>query len=338
MVRTAVGAGVAWVSKTAPLDCSVEATLTIEVASFRPMRFDASAGHCDNERIRLRNPSAAQELIASIRNRSHGCATGPRATRFGFDSIIMTCASSAQPMISSESENGAENDDAAVTFVFVTLDPEFRLRSRSPPCLDETETGCESGTAGPKDVRKVSFRRRWMPRRSCAVEKNVSAGGGHIDFESGLITSAVLPLLVGQGTFTRRRAQQHVMQCREFVDQCLATWAWRKIVKPEIGRPRVEPGPCMATQSSVRAARRAVPTAVHDTAGIFKAPADRVNHQFHIDPKNFYFPVYFMDVGVDGQHKHQLRKIMFGALNSAIRSPYFCEDEVASAPSALNLY
>ena len=90
---------------------------------------------------------------------------------------MMTCASSAQPMITSESENGAENDDAAVTFVFVTLDPEFRLRSRALRCLYETETGCESGTAGPKDVRKVSFRRRcmWMPRRSCAVEKNVSA-------------------------------------------------------------------------------------------------------------------------------------------------------------------
>ena len=32
----------------------------------RPRRFDASAGHCDNERVRLRNPSAAQELIACI--------------------------------------------------------------------------------------------------------------------------------------------------------------------------------------------------------------------------------------------------------------------------------
>ena len=32
----------------------------------RPMRFNASAGHCDNERGRLRNLSAAQELIDSI--------------------------------------------------------------------------------------------------------------------------------------------------------------------------------------------------------------------------------------------------------------------------------
>ena len=90
------------------------------------------------------------------RNRSHGCATGPRATRFLFD-LMMTCVSSAQWVIFSESENGAKNNDAAVTVVFVTYESGLSFTKSRIAMPLRNRYGFDSETTGPKFILDVSY-------------------------------------------------------------------------------------------------------------------------------------------------------------------------------------
>ena len=95
---------------------------------------------------------------------------------------MMTCASSAQPMISSESENGAENDDAAVTFVFVTSDPEFRLRNRNG--LRKRDCGTEGREQG-VIAQAVDAKAVLRSRKKCLNRRSKSRCQNRLDHKRG---------------------------------------------------------------------------------------------------------------------------------------------------------